>query len=446
MNSPTFQMMLLNKYLNYFESLTNTDPEIYHAGGIEYWRRMIFSRFLSIIVPLGLVVVVPSLFACAKSGLYILGIIDFLTMVNMMAIALRKDISIKLRTTLFIVSFYILAIALLLYMGNIGPGYIYFTGISIATTLIVSHKYGFYSVLFNAVIMTGYMIAGHFDLITMADHEKYDLSSHLIIGLNFLFVNFYLVAAISYFVRGLENTLVQDRFLKKKAQESDRLKSAFIANISHEIRTPLNAILGFTSLAFDEDYNEEERRRFADNVQNSGNQLLSIINSILDISVIESGQMVLNRSHFELSALINECGIQINGLKRSNDISILIKPGEPLWLYTDRTKLTQIIMNFLTNALKFTQKGSVTLGYTSAGNEVTLFVKDTGIGIPEDVGEQIFSRFFKVHNSSHIKTGTGLGLAISKAIVEAMEGKIWYQSTLGMGTTFYIRIPVVTPP
>jgi PAS domain S-box-containing protein len=232
---------------------------------------------------------------------------------------------------------------------------------------------------------------------------------------------------------------------KEKAEESDRLKSAFLANMSHEIRTPLNSIIGFSDLLSDPEFDEKQKISFAENINISGNGLLAIINDIMDISKIETGQIQVTKSKFCINRLI--CDIQreyaFRTSKKGIDLRIdLSNPEEELFIENDRNKLRQVLVNFVSNALKFTESGFIEIGIRDQGDHVYFQVKDTGIGIPEEYHGKVFERFRQVESPDSRKYGgNGLGLAISKSLVEILGGKIGLESVQGKGSTFYFTIP-----
>lgn len=234
---------------------------------------------------------------------------------------------------------------------------------------------------------------------------------------------------------------------KEKAEESDRLKTAFLHNVSHEIRTPMNAIIGFSALLNEPDTPEADRRQFIDIIFQSGSQLLSIINDIVDIANIESGQVKLNIKEMNLNSSLRSLNEQFSYKERANTISINMAaglPDEKASIMTDSTKLIQILSNLINNATKFTKEGRIDFGYKMKDGNLEFFVKDTGIGIPPEHHDKIFERFFQVdHMISRKFGGTGLGLSICKAYVELLGGKIWLRSQPGEGTDFRFSIPYV---
>jgi signal transduction histidine kinase len=234
---------------------------------------------------------------------------------------------------------------------------------------------------------------------------------------------------------------------KEKAEESDRLKTAFLHNVSHEIRTPMNAILGFSALLNEPGISEDDRKQFTDVIFQSGNQLLSIINDIVDLASIESGQMKVSIKQMNLNTTLRRLSEQFSYREKSQKITLSLEtplPQKEAEILTDGTKLVQIISNLINNAFKFTKKGRITFGYSIRDNYIELFVKDTGIGIPFKHHEKIFDRFYQVDSAvSRQFGGTGLGLSICKAYVELLGGRIWLESSPGKGTEFYFTIPHV---
>ncbi|MDI9257608.1 ATP-binding protein [Flavobacterium sedimenticola] len=235
---------------------------------------------------------------------------------------------------------------------------------------------------------------------------------------------------------------------KIKAEESDRLKSSFLANLSHEIRTPMNAINGFTDLILNTDINETEKVEYLNVIEKSGKNLVSIIDDLIEMSKIDSNQIVPNYSPVNLESCVNELYETIKVTISNKAIEfILIKSSMPAQfnVITDEIKLKQVIINLLTNAIKFTDAGMVTFGYEidEKNSLIHFTVRDTGLGIDETQHKNIFDRFKRVDSDVSIKAGgLGLGLAISKAYVELLGGKIALESRVGEGSTFYFSTPL----
>jgi PAS domain S-box-containing protein len=237
---------------------------------------------------------------------------------------------------------------------------------------------------------------------------------------------------------------------KEKAEQSDRLKTAFLHNISHEIRTPMNAIVGFTTLLDTPEITDESRRQYIDIIYQSSNQLLSIITDIVDISNIETGLVKISRSNVNLNNLIRSLFEQYR--LRAQEQNLVLNFSTHLddseaQVMTDETKVIQIFSNLLNNALRFTKKGRIELGYVVRGEMIEFFVSDTGIGIAPEHHEKVFERFYQVEGPSSKKySGTGLGLSISKAYAELLGGSMWLISAQGEGSLFCFSIPFTRPP
>jgi signal transduction histidine kinase len=232
---------------------------------------------------------------------------------------------------------------------------------------------------------------------------------------------------------------------KERAEESDRLKTAFLHNVSHEIRTPMNAIIGFSTLLNGPSLTEADRVQYIDIIFQSGSQLLSIINDIVDIANVESGQAKVNLSQFNLNALLKSLNEQFSINGKQNNVTLTLKTqlkDEESVIITDNTKLVQIISNLINNAVKFSGNGQVEFGYSLKNDELEFFVKDTGIGILPEYHSRIFERFYQVDCAvSRQYSGTGLGLSICKGYVELLGGEIKVESDPGKGTLFTFTIP-----
>ena len=238
---------------------------------------------------------------------------------------------------------------------------------------------------------------------------------------------------------------------KKKAEESDRLKSAFLANMSHEIRTPLNAIVGFSGLLADKNILPDEKKNYAKYINSNTSTLLKIIDDILDISKIESGQMIIKNEWIPISGLIHNLYLNFkNHLSKAENnftFSLNLKQlkNKDLKIYSDPVRVEQVISNLVSNAFKYTPKGNVELGIIEKNDSIEFYVSDTGVGIPDELHETIFNRFTKVERPNKHFKGTGLGLSISKSIAELLFGQLWLESELEKGSVFHFTIPIYGP-
>ncbi len=236
---------------------------------------------------------------------------------------------------------------------------------------------------------------------------------------------------------------------KELAEESDRLKSSFLANMSHEIRTPMNGIIGFAELLKQNTMNPEDRDYYTSVIVKSGHQLLEIINDVLEISKIETGQINLKLELFNVNMLIKSIidNFIIIAKEHNNTFSVnLDLPDKSAVIYSDPGKVRQIFTNIISNANKFTLNGNIEVGYSFKDNKenshILFYVKDDGIGIAQDEQKKIFERFAQANeNITRLHGGTGLGLAISKSLTELLGGTIWVESELNKGSSFYFSIP-----
>lgn len=255
---------------------------------------------------------------------------------------------------------------------------------------------------------------------------------------------FYVMVTAILFFALLKLHLEKLRKAEKDARESDRLKTAFLQNISHEIRTPMNGIVGFSQLLNTEDLSEEQRKEYTAIITKSSDRLLSVLNDVIDISLIETGKIKAKSDVFELNELMSELyeifKPQVNeGIDLR--LSIGIEPGQSL-ITADRVKISQILYNLLNNAMKFTDKGTIHFGYGLKNNKLEFFVSDTGIGIDPGLHTVIFERFNKEDRSNKkMYEGIGLGLAICKGNLGILGGEIWLESEPGKGSTFYFNLP-----
>lgn len=236
---------------------------------------------------------------------------------------------------------------------------------------------------------------------------------------------------------------------KEKAEENDKLKSAFLANLSHEIRTPMNSIVGFSNLLEIEKISTDTQIKYLQIIKSSSNQLLSLITDILDISKIEANQLNMNYSNVDLQELFDELLIQFNfelSKYPDREVKLILNTNNSniFNIYTDKGRLKQVLTNLLNNAVKFTTNGIIEFGYSNFdNNKIKFYVNDTGIGISDEFKKVIFSRFRREKFPSNIVYGgTGIGLAISKGLVNLLDGEIYVESEKNRGSNFYFIIPI----
>jgi len=235
---------------------------------------------------------------------------------------------------------------------------------------------------------------------------------------------------------------------KEKAERADYLKSVFLANMSHEIRTPMNAIIGFSELLEDDELTVDEKRKYLGIIQTNGQQLLKVISDILVFSQIESGHIEMQYSYFCVHDFLTNIYRQFKDDAKEQVKNLEVRfEGDSIYhdlvIASDSVRLRQVVVNLLTNALKFTDKGSVTLGAHVQNEQLVIYVRDTGIGIPQSRHQEIFKRFSQVENDKVKKAaGTGLGLTIARDLIKYLGGDIQLESEPGVGSTFYVTHPL----
>jgi signal transduction histidine kinase len=231
---------------------------------------------------------------------------------------------------------------------------------------------------------------------------------------------------------------------KDKAEESDRLKTAFLQNISHEIRTPMNGIVGFVNLLQQTDSDTDKQNEFISYIKSSSDQMITLINDIIDISKIESGTLEMFSEEFKVGELIHEIENDFSNLAKDKHIAFKVTDKtNNIIIRSDRNKIQQVLNNIINNALKFTSSGSVSVSLSTSGTNLVASVADTGIGIDDSVKAAIFNPFRQAEEGlTRSYGGSGLGLAISKGNIDFLGGKIWYNSESGKGSVFSFEVPV----
>ncbi len=232
---------------------------------------------------------------------------------------------------------------------------------------------------------------------------------------------------------------------KIKAEEGNRLKSAFLANLSHEIRTPMNGVVGFTSVLLEGDLNKDEQKLYLDLINSSGQKMVSLIDDLVNISKIESGTLELNYSEINLAVLFKEMFLFFEKEARDKGLILeLVKDDDIKIINSDRNKLEQVFYNLIKNAIKYTEKGHIKFGYSKINSHIEFFVEDNGNGIHKKDFSNIFERFNQAENSNSTKGGIGLGLSIVKEFVDIIGGSIQVESEINKGSRFYFSIPLNT--
>jgi signal transduction histidine kinase len=278
------------------------------------------------------------------------------------------------------------------------------------------------------------------------ENQRYMLLASAISGLLF----FIMIIIIFKQSRRRKKSNRELKIQKNKAEEADRLKSAFLANMSHEIRSPMNAIIGFSNIITDSFDLDEEMTQYIGYIKQSGTNLIQLVDDIIDIAKIEAGQLKIRRESFDLNEMLQKLHISVQaGYEKLKSARVSIhlnipKDSKTPQIISDALRIKQVLTNFISNAVKFTEEGFIEFGYeVLPDNQLLFYTKDSGIGISEKDKELVFQRFGQVEDTYTRNTsGTGLGLAISKSIIQLLGGEIWFDSAEGKGTTFFFKIPV----
>jgi signal transduction histidine kinase len=422
-------MLRFKKYLDYFkkliygESASAFEDRLSLLTSISVTIILVFSTMFNVVTGLKNSLIISSfLGAIIYFGLYLLG-----RFVN------RG----KLFFLLFsIISLFYLDIIWYLNYGSNGPILPLFVVFYAFLILIFNRTYYvFISLILFLNLLGMYLVESvHYNEIGNYLNIETKLSD------NYMGMVFSLLVIFSFVVAIKKNYIHE----QERARMSDRLKSAFLANMSHEIRTPLNAIVGFSSLMTEPDLTEDDKKMFREQVQSNSEYLISLIEDIIDVSKIESNQLTIKLQEINVVPLITKIVQTFQLAIASNkNVRVVTKLGATTILVTvDQVRLEQILRNLLANAIKFTDDGVIEVDCEKGNDFYTFSVKDTGIGIHLEHQLAIFERFRKIDNNKQIfHRGTGIGLFLSKQLVELLGGKIWVESEVGEGSTFYFTIP-----
>ncbi len=450
-----------------FEHKRNRQDVLPDSSQLNSIRGLIIDTIYFISGVIGSLALLSSILRSAKLGWSNFYLFHFLLFIAVWLIILfRKKLSANVKAIIFFSIFFILAITIN-YANGIVSGSLNFIFVATLVTLLYGWRWGVATLIITFIVRSviGYLYyAGilSFDY----DLNKYATSGVGIINsvITGVITTSIIIFAINHFYRWLfislnassektsELTLINEQLLKAKqeAEENDRLKSVFLANMSHEIRTPMNAIIGFSSL-LSRPITDAKRNHYTSLIKERSYDLMRIIEDILDTSKLEVGQLRLIASEFKLFPLMHEIYdyYLIKEIKTEKGSSIKFKYNIPedlkkIKVTLDKQRLKQILTNLLDNAFKFTESGRIEFGYKlESNNQLLFFVKDTGIGIREEKQSIIFDRFRQAEDSIIARRygGTGLGLSIVQGLINLMNGKIWLESEIDKGTTFYFTLP-----
>lgn len=437
-----------------FLQLENNEHET-----VSQWQATFLADVLLILMPLSVVIYIPSLWLSLKEGLTVVAIVDTIAVLILQLIYFHKTMAIKTRKQFLLLSLFFLEVVLLYYLGWSGPGLVYLIGFSAFSTLIYSKKAGYVTLFINILML---LILAIISALTFSsDPMVNNMSPEAIItvGLNFIILNLILVTSISSLTKGLHRKIESEKEIKKKllnemilhqkarehAEKSDKLKSAFLANMSHEIRTPMNGILGFVELLKSRELSGDKQQEYIEIIETSGERLLTLLNNLIDISKIEAGLMELHLSETNINEVLDFTYAFFKPMMEKKQLQFKLEQKldvKDSIVITDMEKIYAIFTNLVKNAFKYTHNGEIKFGCIRKDNQLMIYVKDTGIGVSENRLEAIFERFIQADIADRGNyQGAGLGLSITKAYVELLGGKIEVRSRENQGSEFIVHVP-----
>jgi len=448
-------------YPRFFKQFS--ESRFQQCDGLLYWRERIFNGILLATFVFGTLAIFPNLIASLKAGMLSIFILDCFIYLIVLGVVFIPKISLTIKFYILISSLYLLGIFLLIKMGPFGPGLIWIVSGSVLIALMLDFRKTLFSIGFNCLIVLALALLIHFKVTYTPFFSAYTTLSWVAIGLNVVVISAVCSIPVSILIQGLEKSVNEEKELKlqlieknqqlleemEKAREADKLKSFFLANLSHEIRTPMNAIAGFSELILINENLTEKTKKYAEQIFINSDYLQNIINDIVDISLIEAGQIKIHKENFSPRQMMQEISIVVDSMllrRKKPELEILFKDEcdhSIDQIYSDKNHLKQILINFITNSLKYTNNGIIEIGCKSLNNELVFHVKDNGIGIPEGEKIKIFSRFSSInHNNGLLVPGMGIGLSIAKGLSDALGGKIWFESEENKGSYFHFSIPI----
>ncbi|MCU4174496.1 ATP-binding protein [Carboxylicivirga sp. N1Y90] len=433
------------------------------GDGLHYWRERIFHYFSIGVMFIGLVVYLYLGLTFLQEKEYAYGIFSTFVFLSAIFATSVRSLPFKFRVGWVLFLIYLIGLYLLLDTNNSPLGYAFLLSYTIMSGILAGQRSALRSMFAVVFTLIGVGAVLYMPSIEIIFKPVVDFSTYAQLATVFLIINLLTLMPLNSLLKGMLFSLQKEQrfrkllrrehenlsLAKRKAEESDRLKTSFLSNMSHEIRTPMNAILGFSNLLSHPEIESNEKEEFVNLIKINGKNLLTLVEDIIDISKLDSGQLQIKNAPCPLHDVMTDVYDSFaEDIKRRGlfNLKLYLKEGvsdESALILTDEHRLRQILVNLIGNAVKFTERGFVEFGYTQEDDQfLQFYVKDTGIGLPHGKENEIFERFSKFNNDKQrLYGGTGIGLSIAKHLVNLMGGEIWVESEPLVGTVFYFTLP-----
>ncbi|GAF02801.1 ATP-binding protein [Saccharicrinis fermentans] len=433
------------------------------GGGFHYWRERVFHYFTLALIAIGLVAYLYYTLSFLQDENYVAAISSSLFFLSVLFTGLVRTLPFRIRVFWIAASVYLLGGFLFVENGPASLGLVLLLSYSVLSGMMLGRRGSVNSIFFNGLLFLVVGVVGYLGLFQVKLLQEISFAFYINLCVLFVFVNIITLFPMVSFINGMRFSFEKEHRYQHilgrereklmraivKAEESDVLKNSFLSNMSHEIRTPMNAILGFSNLLSHKEISNPEKEEFVNLINLNVKNLLTIVEDLIDISKIDSGQLQIRNSAVCLHEVLDDVytsfykDIQRRG---QMNIKLYLKEGiadRNTMILTDGARLKQVLVNLVGNGIKFTDRGFVEFGYELKNEEVLQFyVKDTGIGLPVGKEDRIFERFYKFSEGRQtLYGGTGIGLSLVKDLLDLMGGKIWIESEPNIGTTFYFTIP-----
>lgn len=445
------------------EKLTN--KEFNPKDGIDYWREKILYSLLAVLVVLGFFAYLLGAYLSILNNFISITVADSIAYGLLLWLFLSKKVRLVHRVYFIVLVILLLAAILLFVLGPYGAGLVYLVGFSILTSILLGLQAALISLIIQLLVIVVVALGIWYQWFAGMLIMDYEFNGWIAVSINTIVISSITSIPLAVIVEGLKMTHEKQQKLQKsleekieeylaakeKAEESDRLKSRFLSNMNHEIRTPLNALMGFSDLITKNTvFDEEQKAEFQKTIKQSGLKLLTIIENILSAAMLETRQMKFYKRPILCTAYFNLIKEEYQPKLDNLGFYTLIfeEPDEKTecMLYIDIHRIKQSCLNLIENAIKFCPTGTIIVGYEINQDAFKFYVKDNGIGISAEHLDSIFRQFTQLEPDTAKNSGNGLGLAISKGIINAHQGDLGVQSTLGKGSTFYFTLPLFNQP